>query len=117
MSYPIHFLLDAAVDQDGLLILPPNARALGRIDLHGCRFVNRLPNDLDVDELDLRDSTIIELPRNLTVTTNLDIRNTAIQELPADLRVGLRIIYSKPDGTSIELSGEALNSRRGRLYE
>ena len=47
----------------------------------------KLPNNFECYALDLENSNITELPKDLTVTTYIDISNTRIQKIPNDLIV------------------------------
>ncbi|WP_165220096.1 DUF6745 domain-containing protein [Aquisphaera insulae] len=71
--------------------LPDDLRVRFRLDLEGCRWLEKLPDDLRVGSLILRDCTaLVSLPKGLRVNF-LDLRGcTSLVGWPADLdiRVG-----------------------------
>lgn len=90
-----------------LSTLPRDLRAR-RLNLSGCKALQRLPAGLTCFDLDLRDTPIRSLPPDLRVTNRLDLEGcTRLEELPAGLKVGSLILRgctalrSLPEGLDV----------------
>jgi hypothetical protein len=86
----------------------PNDLCVRRMNLSGCKGLDRLPAGLRCFDLDLSDTPIRALPPDLRVANRLDLEGcTWLEELPAGLTVGSLILRgctalrSLPEGLDV----------------